>query len=56
MPLVFPISNSFMVKKLLLLFRIFSASLSKDSYFVSVSSLIYGWNPLSQSYEIKSSP
>ena len=37
MPLVFPISNSFMVKKQLETFRIFSASLSKGSTFVTVS-------------------
>ena len=36
-PLVFLISNSFMVKKQLEIFRIFSASLSKGSTFVTVS-------------------
>mgnify|MGYP007048661407 CR=1 FL=1 len=36
MPLVFPIFNSFMVKKWLEIFRIFSASLSKVSTFVTV--------------------
>ena len=37
MLLVFPISNSFMVKKRLEIFRIFSASLSKGFNFVTVS-------------------